>query len=364
MGSPPRIPRRHQRFPISWAVEIRATAWNDALQLATGDISRGGLFIRTDEPLSPGDQLTIRLDLPDGTRLEVGGEVVHCITPERAEADKVAAGFGVRFDEKHAIDLDLLGAIAASNSAGEGRLDTSYVSLPALLLDQEGRQVITSAHHLVERDAGPADDGIDITVDGMLDDAELGGSTARPHTRSADAALADSDELIFGLDFGTSYSSIALVRGNTVQVFAGDDGHNQIPSTVAYLDSGPPLVGWAAREQLALSPATTIPSPKRLIGRQYDDPKVDPFLGATPVRFQRGPNGMIVAELFGEIVALPQICACLFDHLLQLVREGAGLPVRRAVLSAPVGLQRERVIAMPANNHVILFRRLTNERES
>ncbi len=324
-------------------MEIRATAWNDALQLATGDISRGGLFIRSDEPLNPGDQLTVRLDLPDGSRLEVGGEVAHCISPERAAAEQIAAGFGVRFDDKHAIDLDLLGAIAASNSAGEGRLDTSYVSLPALLLDhQGGRQVITSAHHLVERDAGLADDGIDIVVDGMLDEAELGASAARPHARGADAATADPDELIFGLDFGTSYSSIALVQGNAVQVFCGDDGHNQIPSTVAYLDSGPPLVGWAAREQLALSPATTIPSPKRLIGRQYDDPKVDPFLGATPVRFQRGPGGTIVAELFGEIVAMPQICACLFDHLLQLVREGAGLPVRRAVLSAPVGLQRER----------------------
>ena len=289
-------------------MEIRATAWNDALQLATGDISRGGLFIRCDEPLSPGDQLTVSLDLPDGSRLEVGGEVAHCISPERAAAEQIAAGFGVRFDEKHAIDLDLLGAIAASNSAGEGRIDTSYVSLPALLLDRQGgRQVITSAHHLVDRDAGPADDGIDIVVDGMLDEAELGASAARPHARGADAATADPDELIFGLDFGTSYSSIALVRGNAVQVFCGDDGHNQIPSTVAYLDSGPPLVGWAAREQLALSPATTIPAPKRLVGRQYDDPKVDPFLGATPVRFQRGPGGMIVAELFGEIVAIPQI---------------------------------------------------------
>jgi uncharacterized protein (TIGR02266 family) len=60
------------------------------------DISKGGIFLHTDTPLEVSAKVSVILDLPDGTSVEVTGNVVHVISPEEATGHLVA-GMGVQF---------------------------------------------------------------------------------------------------------------------------------------------------------------------------------------------------------------------------------------------------------------------------
>jgi uncharacterized protein (TIGR02266 family) len=63
------------------------------------DISTGGVFIKTDRPLSQGEKVHLRLSLPDGEKeLETSGEVAWCRAAEQATPEeKCPAGMGIKF---------------------------------------------------------------------------------------------------------------------------------------------------------------------------------------------------------------------------------------------------------------------------
>lgn len=71
----------------------------DQLALAYGtEISTGGMFLATNEPLPPGRELRVRLVLPETlTEITIPARVVHSRSPNEADADGLPAGMGVRF---------------------------------------------------------------------------------------------------------------------------------------------------------------------------------------------------------------------------------------------------------------------------
>ena len=376
--------RRHQRYPVKWTVQVRAADWGEAQQLVIGNVSRGGLFIRSAHPIPSGTRLEVTLTLPEQMVLKVEGQVVHSIGPNRADADGLASGFGVRFDERFAIDLNLLEGIAASNGAGNHAFafePDRYISMAAVVVDAEtGVTTETTAHKLVEAPAVDVDmeDSEDPEVAQIVSLPEeeerlpTGMSPAvRPHEQPSasiqvqipDKPAADQvkrsparppqnftgplpvlsdEEPVFGIDFGTTYTSIAVVEGNQVRVLQDAEGQTSLPSVVCFPDEGPVLVGWPAKEKIATNPATTVSSAKRLLGRRFRDPNLQPYLAHTPVRFREAPDGLVMAEIFGEPVPVVQIVAQVLRRIAEIGEAAALCPVRRAVFSAPVAYTSER----------------------
>jgi molecular chaperone HscA len=77
------------------------------------------------------------------------------------------------------------------------------------------------------------------------------------------------EELIVGIDLGTTNSLVAYVHPETRQPAAINDlGRGTIvPSVVHFPADGAPVVGNDAKEFLTLDPANTIYSVKRLLGK-------------------------------------------------------------------------------------------------
>lgn len=82
-----------------------------------------------------------------------------------------------------------------------------------------------------------------------------------------------TEEIIVGIDLGTTNSLIAIVRNDDRQPMAlkETDGLALVPSIVYFDEYGNPSVGNAAKEKLVDAPERTIYSVKRLMGKSYRD---------------------------------------------------------------------------------------------
>lgn len=101
--------------------------------------------------------------------------------------------------------------------------------------------------------------------------------------------------LAVGIDLGTTYSCVAVMRGNSVEILANDQGNRTTPSTVAFTDSER-LVGEAAKNQAAMNPSNTIFDAKRLIGRKFKDRAVQQDMKSWPFRVVAGESDKPMME--------------------------------------------------------------------
>jgi Tfp pilus assembly protein PilZ len=99
--------RRYRRVHASLPVRVATIeSENDpytgrpffrALQETCANVSRGGAFVKTNEPLAPGRRVLLELSLPSGAQVEAVGRVAwtkRVITPDGSEAD---SGIGIEF---------------------------------------------------------------------------------------------------------------------------------------------------------------------------------------------------------------------------------------------------------------------------
>jgi molecular chaperone DnaK len=152
-------------------------------------------------------------------------------------------------------------------------------------------------------------------------------------------------EVIVGVDLGTSYTSVGVVSGNKVLLLPTDTGSKLIPSVISFPARDKTIIGDEARARLATDPARTVASPKRVLGRNFDNREVQTFLGQAPYKSLRGPDGTPVIELWQQQYSFTQLCGYLFAHVRELAEKRLGCEVRKAVISVPVTFDEARVAA-------------------
>ncbi len=107
--------RVHPRVLTPLLVHYRFPSRADFLKQYASDISRGGMFIRTDDPCQVGQVLCLQFVLEDGGKLiEGSGTVVHANTGERAPR-----GMGIEFLNLEPESVALIDDIVAKRSNRE-----------------------------------------------------------------------------------------------------------------------------------------------------------------------------------------------------------------------------------------------------
>ncbi len=118
------------------------------------------------------------------------------------------------------------------------------------------------------------------------------------------------NELIIGIDLGTTNSEVAVVEQGQVRVL-DDGGRKILPSFVGIDDNGEILVGERARNQYLVYPERTIKSIKRLMG---EDTHVD---------------------LAGQAYTPQEISAIILKRLKTIAETSLGQMVSKAVITVP-----------------------------
>lgn len=104
--------RRHPRAPLSLLVQYRFSTFEDFVAEYSGDISVGGIFLRTEDIREEGTLIHLQFWLEDGTRLIEGtGRVVRAIQPGDPARPP---GMGVEFASLDAESAQLIERIIAA----------------------------------------------------------------------------------------------------------------------------------------------------------------------------------------------------------------------------------------------------------
>ena len=118
------------------------------------------------------------------------------------------------------------------------------------------------------------------------------------------------NEIIIGIDLGTTNSEVAIVENGQVVVIA-DNNKKILPSFVGIDDQGDILVGESARNQYLVYPERTVKSIKRLMGQ---DTQVD---------------------LAGHAYAPQEISAIILKRLKAIAEQYVDQPVTKAAITVP-----------------------------
>jgi molecular chaperone DnaK len=159
-----------------------------------------------------------------------------------------------------------------------------------------------------------------------------------PHKSTVCSAL--------GIDFGTSYTSVAAALGDQVYLVPDEQGRVLLPSIVSFPQKGTPLVGWEARDRLVHDARRTVTSIKRLLGHRYSDPAIAGHLQSVPYQTLAGPQDTVLVQIDQERYAVPQVCAAIIAHARDLAERALAQRFTQVALSCPVSFAEEQKQAL------------------
>ncbi len=142
---------------------------------------------------------------------------------------------------------------------------------------------------------------------------------------------------IVGIDLGTTNSCVAVVEGlATPRVLANREGSRTTASIVAFAEDGDRLVGQIAKRQAITNPQNTVFAVKRLIGRKFDDPKVQRALEVhLPYPLVEANNGDVKIQIRDRRYSPEEISAIILQELRSFAEEVLDEPLREAIITVP-----------------------------
>lgn len=142
---------------------------------------------------------------------------------------------------------------------------------------------------------------------------------------------------VIGIDLGTTYSCVGVMKNGRVEIIANDQGNRITPSYVAF-NENERLIGEAAKNQATLNPENTVFDIKRLMGRRYNDETVQRDKKLLPYKILNKNNKPVVEVQYkGEAKEYTpeEISAMILTKMKETAEAYLGKPVTHAVVTVP-----------------------------
>ena len=173
-----------------------------------------------------------------------------------------------------------------------------------------------------------------------------------------------SEDLIIGIDLGTTNSCVAVVEGNDAVVIPNAEGSRTTPSFIGFTQNGERLVGHVAKRQAVTNAENTIYAMKRLMGRPYESEESVRQREMCPYSIVKHHNGDAWVEARGKRMSPPELSSMILNEMRSVAESYLGRKIKRAVVTVPAyfndaqrqatkdagkiaGLEVERIINEP-----------------
>ncbi len=151
------------------------------------------------------------------------------------------------------------------------------------------------------------------------------------------------DEIIVGIDLGTTNSLVAIIHPDTKQAVAlkehdsslpaGQAG-SLVPSIVHFNESGDASVGEQAKEFLITEPQNTIFSAKRLMGKSYNDLKQHNSFFTYKI-IDDDTESQVKVQVGNKFYSPVELSSFILKELKQRAEHILKTPVNKAVITVP-----------------------------
>ena len=158
------------------------------------------------------------------------------------------------------------------------------------------------------------------------------------------------ENIIIGIDLGTTYSCVGVVRRNKVEILPNDVGNFTTPSIVGFTETKR-CIGEAAKHLSMKYYKNTIYDSKRLIGKKFDDPEIQKDIKFWPFKIEKdikyNDRPLIVIEYKNKIEKFypEDISAMILSKLKEIAENFLGMKVKDAVITVPAYFNQSQRIA-------------------
>ncbi len=144
------------------------------------------------------------------------------------------------------------------------------------------------------------------------------------------------EEMIVGIDLGTTNSLVAIIHPETKQPVALKE-HNTsslVPSVIHFDENGSIVVGEEAKNQLISQPQNTIFSAKRLMGKSYNDIKANASFFSYKV-IDDSTDSLVKVQVGSKFYSPVDLSSFILKELKQRAEHILKTPVNKAVITVP-----------------------------
>ena len=156
-----------------------------------------------------------------------------------------------------------------------------------------------------------------------------------------------TQEIVLGIDLGTTNACVAFFENGQCQTIQSGDGRSITPTCVAFTEEGR-IYGRAAKDTGLVLPLQTIHSIKRIIGMRYADPEVA-FHAArwsfTVVNHAGNAAVQVVENGALKTFTPEQIGELLLRQLKAMAEDYFSRPIRKAVITIPANFTDSQRVA-------------------
>src|SRR3984885_15130417 len=144
------------------------------------------------------------------------------------------------------------------------------------------------------------------------------------------------DEIIVGIDLGTTNSLVAIIHPGTKQPVAlkEHDSSSLVPSVVHFGDVNTITVGNDAKNYLITEPQNTIFSAKRLMGKSYNDIKSNASFFSYKI-IDDNTESLVKVQVGNKFYSPVDLSSFILKELKQRAEHILKTPVNKAVITVP-----------------------------
>lgn len=147
--------------------------------------------------------------------------------------------------------------------------------------------------------------------------------------------MSSSDEIVLGIDLGTTYSCAAYVGDGIPRVIPSEKGYTTMPSVVGLSPKGEIVVGHPAMDQMVTKPSETIYGSKRLVGRKFNSYIVQEMRQFMSYPIVEGSNGEAAVKIGEKQYDLSEISSFILSEIVAVAQGQLETKISRAVITVP-----------------------------